>query len=239
MIAAGAVIQARMLSTRLPGKVMRLVQGVPMILHVVRRVRCARRVGEVVVATTTDPSDDGMAGVLEAAGVRVFRGSMHDVLDRYYQAARHFDMAHVVRITADCPLIDGAVIDQVIGAYEGSGADYASNVLQRTFPDGQDVEVFSAAALERSWRAACQPREREHVTVHIRQHPEIFRLLNVVNGQDWSRKRWTLDHAEDLSLIEAVMDHFLPEGKPFGMRDIAAFLEQHPELEALNSHHIK
>ena len=239
MIRVGAIIQARNRSTRLPGKVMRDVMGEPVIMHVVRRVRSAALVDDVLVATTDHPSDDAMALWLEGRGVRVFRGDMNDVLGRYYAAARAVDVRHVVRITADCPLIDGKVIDEVVRSYQDSGADYACNILKRTFPDGQDAEVFSFAVLERAWREAVEPREREHVTVYMRQHPELFRLHNIEHVPDWGRKRWTLDYEEDFVMIEAVFRHFTARRISFGMEEIAQYLSTRPDLEALNSKYVK
>ena len=230
-----AIIQARNGSTRLPGKVMRLVSGRPVVAWVVDRVRAAAMVNEVLVATTADAQDDAMAGMLSDSGVKVLRGSTLDVLDRYYKAAREAKAENVVRITADCPLIDAKVIDGVLEVFFKSGCDYAGNVLSRTYPDGQDVEVFSFRVLERAWREAKFPREREHVTIYFREHPEIFKISNLKYRYDWSRMRWTLDYPEDLAMIEKVFKAFKGREIIVSMEEIAAFLEKNPQICALNS----
>lgn len=235
----GAIIQARNGSTRLPGKVMRQVNGKPMILYVVERVRAAKLLEEVIVATTSDSADDAMAAFLMSQGVKVFRGSLLDVLDRYYQAAVHFGLKNIVRITADCPLMDGAVIDQVAGKFLKGGYAYGCNVIKRTFPDGQDIEVMSFAALEKAWHEARETREREHVTIYIRNHPEIFPAFNIEYKEDWGQRRWTLDYEEDFVLVEAVLKHFAQHSATFRMEDVAKFLDAHPELEEVNRKYVR
>lgn len=234
-----AIIQARNGSTRLPGKVMRQVNGRPMIYYVVERVRTAKLVEDVIVATTSDPVDDVMADFLTSRGVKVFRGSSLDVLDRYYRAALQFGIKNIVRITADCPLIDGAVIDRIVGKFLEGGYDYGCNVLERTFPDGLDVEVISFQALKRAWQNVRETREREHVTLYIRNHPEIFSAFNIRCEQDWSKRRWTLDYEEDFLLVEAVLNNFSEDLTTFCMEDVAKFLDEHPEIKALNRKYVK
>jgi spore coat polysaccharide biosynthesis protein SpsF (cytidylyltransferase family) len=163
-----AIIQARMGSSRLPGKTIADVAGRPLLLHVVERTQRARRVDKVVVATTDRSSDDPIADLCQREGIQCFRGSEDDVLDRFYRTAQAHGADVVVRITADCPLIDAAVIDKVIARFQAGDCDYVSNILRYTYPDGLDTEVFSFAALERAWREAKKPSEREHVTPYLR-----------------------------------------------------------------------
>ncbi|GIK27092.1 MAG: glycosyltransferase family protein [Anaerolineae bacterium] len=229
------IIQARMGSTRLPGKIALPLLGKPMLWWVVHRVTKSRLVDAVVVATTTNPQDDPTAAMCNDFGWPCFRGSEEDVLDRYYQAAREFGAAHIVRITSDCPLIDPSVIDLVVAAYRSTApmVDYASNTQQRCYPRGLDTEVFGAAALERAW-IEDQSAWREHVTPYFYRHPEWFRLASVSNPTDYSHHRWTVDTPEDFELIERIYSHF--GHGDFGWRDVLTLLDKHPEWIALNQH---
>jgi spore coat polysaccharide biosynthesis protein SpsF len=229
-----AVIQARMTSSRLPGKVLMPLAGRPLLQHVVDRASRASRLDAVVVATTDRPSDDRVADFCRENGVGCFRGSENDVLDRYYQAARTFDVQTIVRLTADCPLLDPLVIDKTIQAFFAGDCDYASNAIRRTYPDGLDAEVFRREALELAWREARLTSEREHVTPYIWKHPELFRLVHVANDVDYSEMRWTVDEPRDLEFVKSVFDHF-GTSTDFGMADILALLREHPELGRINS----
>ena len=193
-----ALIQARMGSSRFPGKVLEDISRRPMLWHVVNRVRKARRVDRVVVATTDSVADGPIARFCELEGIACFRGNEQDVLDRFYQAAKANRADVVVRITADCPLIDPAVIDRVLERFERGDCDYVSNVVRYTYPDGLDTEVFSLAALERAWREAGKPSEREHVTPYLRT--DRFRTASVESETPVSpsQYRWTVDHPADL-----------------------------------------
>jgi len=231
-----AIIQARMGSTRLPGKVLAEIGGRPMLWHVVHRLRRARFVDQVCVATSTHPADDAVARFCLQESLTCFRGSEADVLDRFYRAARALQADEVVRITADCPLLDPAVVDTVIAAFHAGEYDYASNVLRYTYPDGLDAEVFSLAALERAWREATQPADREHVTAFMR-HSGRFRLApNVESEVDLSprRLRWTVDDAADLEFVRRVYAGLDRNGQPFGMDDVLRLLEEHPDMTELN-----
>jgi len=229
-----AIIQARMSSTRLPGKVLADVCGQPLLHHVVCRARCARTPDQVVVATSDRPADDAVVRFCEMSSVPCFRGSEEDVLDRYYQAARHFQAETVVRLTADCPLLDPDVVDRVVRAFGEGDRDYVSNTLDRTYPDGLDVEVFSFTALARAWREARLPSEREHVTPYIWKHPELFRLGNVKQEEDLSDLRWTVDEPRDLAFVRAVY-RWLGPRSDFGMKEVLALLREHPELGRINA----
>jgi len=228
-----AIIQARMGSTRLPGKVMAEIAGKPMLWHVVYRVRQAQQVDEVVVATTDKTVDQAIIDFATAEGILVFRGSEEDVLDRYYQAAKWIDADVVVRITADCPLIDSQIIDRVIAHYLNGNFDYVSNTHPPTYPDGMDVEVFSFNALKKAWKEAGWLSEREHVTPYIWKNPDKFKLFNVENDEDLSGLRWSVDHLEDLEFVRAVYKHLGRES--FGMIEVLNLLKKYPELVNINA----
>jgi spore coat polysaccharide biosynthesis protein SpsF len=232
-----AIIQARMGSTRLPGKVLIDVGGQTVLSRVVQRARRASRVDEIVIATTTSAGDDPVVKESEHLGARVFRGSERDVLDRYFCAAKHFDADPVVRITSDCPLIDPELIDEVVDKFFHEHADFACNVWPRTYPRGLDVEVFSAAALTRVSKLANQPHQCEHVTPLFYERQDLFRIRSVQGHVDASAYRWTLDTPEDLRLIRAIFGAF--ENGNFGWREALAFVESSPELSAINAHVIQ
>ena len=203
-----AIIQARMGSSRLPGKSLAEIEGRPMLWHVIQRVKRARLVDRVVVATSTAPADDAIEKMCRENDVPCHRGSENDVLDRFYHAARAEKAAQVVRITADCPLIDPEVIDRVVRRFQRGDLDYASNAMVRSYPDGLDTEIFSFSALERAWHEASKTSEREHVTPYLRS--EKFRTANVENDSTslYQHYRWTVDEAEDLEFIRAVYKAF-------------------------------
>ena len=229
-----ALIQARMASSRLPGKVLMKLGSSSVLSKVVCRVRRARLVDEVVVATSTERGDDSIVEACELEKVTVTRGREDDVLDRYYEAAQKLQASTIVRITADCPLIDPALIDDVVFAFQQQSPDYASNTLVRTFPRGLDTEVLSFDALERVWRDAKQPWERAHVTSFLYQHPEIFRLVSVRLDHDYSGYRWTLDTPEDYEFLREV--YLRLEAKTdFSWRDVLALLEREPRLSLINA----
>jgi glutamate-1-semialdehyde aminotransferase/spore coat polysaccharide biosynthesis protein SpsF (cytidylyltransferase family) len=229
-----AIVQARMGSSRLPGKSMADIEGKPMLLRVVDRVKRASLVDRVVVATSRQPADDAIEEMCRANAIQCYRGSENDVLDRFYHAARGERAVKVVRITADCPLIDPEVIDQVVRRFQRGDLDYASNAMVRSYPDGLDTEVFSFAALERAWHEASKTSEREHVTPYLRS--EKFRTANVENHSTclYQHYRWTVDEAEDLEFIRAVYGSFRDK-LSFGMNDVLALLQQNPGLEKMNS----
>jgi len=229
-----ALIQARMGSSRFPGKVLEDLAGRPMLWHVVDRVRCAKSVDKVVIATTDRAVDDPVAQFCCRERIGCFRGSEEDVLDRFYRAARTNGADMVVRITADCPLIDPAVIDKVVARFERGDCDYVSNCLRYTYPDGLDTEVFSFAALERAWREAKKPSEREHVTPYLRT--EGFRTANVESEIPVSptQYRWTVDHPADLQFVRAVYSAFSENGA-FGFEKVFDLLKRRPDLAAIQA----
>lgn len=229
----GAIIQARMGSSRLPGKVLMDLDGTPMLAHVVARARKAARLDTVVVATSTAASDTAIAAWCAAAGVSCERGSEHDVLDRYRQTAVAHRLDAVVRLTADCPLLDPSVIDQVVGAFQSGAYDYVSNTQPPTFPDGLDTEVFTHAVLTRAWSEAMLDSEREHVTPYIWKRPEVFRLSNVTHIPDLSGLRWTVDDAADLDLVRMIVTR-LPSDST-AMQDVIGILESNPDIATGNA----
>jgi spore coat polysaccharide biosynthesis protein SpsF len=229
-----AILQARMSSTRLPGKVLLRVCGKPLLQHQVERVRRAARIDELVVATSTDASDDALHALCESIGVRCHRGSLDDVLDRFIGAAKHSSPEYVVRLTGDCPLADPQVIDKVIAAAQQPGVDYASNALHPTFPDGLDVECMRHEVLQQAAREARKPSEREHVTPFIHTQPQRFALRDVKSDVDRSHLRWTVDEPADFVFVSQVFEYLYPSTPAFGLDDILEFERAHPEIARIN-----
>jgi len=232
-----AIVQARMTSERLPGKVLMNILGKPVLWHVVTRLNGSELIEKVVVATTTNETDIPIIRFCDERGIGVYAGSEENVLDRYYKAASHFSATVIVRITADCPLIDPKIVDRVIQHYleNKNKFDYVSTNHPTTFPDGLDTEVFSFEALEKAWKNAKKQYEREHVTPYIWDQPEKFGIGNVENDQDLSAtERWTLDYEEDLEFVRAIYANLYKEGKIFGMEDVLKLLKKKPELRDIN-----
>lgn len=236
-----AVIQARMGSTRLPGKVMKTILGKPVILWDIDRVSLSKLIDEIVVAIPFGKQDDVIADTIEEYNNKILisRGSEGDVLDRYYNAAVQTNADVVVRITSDCPLIDPVVVDHVIEQFLNNDCDYCSNSLQRTYPRGLDTEVFSFESLERAWKEAHALYEREHVTPYIRGNSDKFILLNVENNVDLSHLRWTLDYPEDFEFITEIYKRLYPKKKIFYMEDILDVLNREPWLLEINKKYVE
>jgi len=230
------IVQARMTSTRLPGKVLLPLAGEPMLTRLVERLCRVQRADGIVVASTTNVTDDPIAGLCAQLGVSCHRGLEHDVLSRYADAARLHGADTVVRVTSDCPLIDPALIDRVINAYEEGCGDYVSNMLPPTWPYGMAVEVFSEAVLAQAHEEATQAAEREHVTPFLYWRPERYRLCNVASPVDLSQHRWTVDTPEDYALVSRLFDHLMPTKPYFNQADVLTLLDQHPDWIALNQH---
>lgn len=227
------LVQARLGSTRLPGKVLAPIAGRPMIGHVLRRA-AQGAVQDTVLATSAEPGDDALAAAVAAMGFAVRRGSLEDVLDRYYRAARDLHADVVVRVTGDCPLVDPEVLDLCLETFAAGGYDYVSNAYPApSYPDGLDVEVVSFPALERAWREARKPSEREHVTPYVWNHPELFRLGRRAHATDLSHLRWTVDEERDLAFMREVFARIDPDAAR--LRDVLALLEREPELARINS----
>lgn len=236
-----AIIQARLASTRLPRKVLReLLPGRTALECMLERVNKSRLIREVIVATTTNPGDEELIQYLKKIKQPYFIGNENDVLDRYYQAAKSAGLSGddvVVRLTSDCPVVDPAVIDEVVRYYLDNDFDYAANGLEPyTYPDGMDTEVFSFAQLTRAWKEATKQSHREHVTFYFWKNPQLFKLGYYKNkNENEGGYRLTLDHPEDYELLCNVYAALYPKNPGFTMRDIIDFLEQHPEVKNLNA----
>lgn len=233
---AVAIIQARMGSTRLPGKVMKTLAGVPVIRQVFSRVAMIEGLAEVVVATSTLAQDDPLAEYCAGEGMPLFRGSEQDVLDRYTQAARSFDADIVMRITADCPFIDpvvsGGVLDLIVN---DERCVYADNVTPRTYPDGLDTEIVRRGTLESLWERCRDPVEREHVLAYVHRHHDEFSTLVLRSPVDYSAHRWTLDRPEDYAMLDEVARQLSRRGLFGYHQEIIRILEEHPEIGKINA----
>jgi spore coat polysaccharide biosynthesis protein SpsF len=228
-----AVVQARMGSTRLPGKVLRQLGSRTALSWVIHRVRRFRHVDGLLIATTVQSADDAVVKEATRCSAEVFRGDEDDVLDRYYRAACQAQAEVIVRITSDCPLIDPEVSDYTIQRFLDEQPDYASNTLERTYPRGLDTEVMTFSALERAWKEASEPYQRAHVTPYLYQNPEKFRLLSVKGEADFSGYRWTLDTPEDAEFLQEVFGR-LGGSIDFTWRDVLHLLEREPALAEIN-----
>ena len=230
----GCIIQARMGSSRLPGKVlMKSDNGIPLLYHVINQLRHCSKVKNLVIATSTNQEDDEIEKFADNNSVNVFRGSEKDVLDRYFQCAKKYSFSTIVRITSDCPLIDPQIVDKVIERFFSGNYDYATNTLIRTFPIGTDAEVFSFSALETAWKNAQLPSEREHVTPHLRNKGN-FKTINVENDTNISNLRLTVDRIEDFELIKEILNNI--SINPIHLEDILELFSRKPELIEINKH---
>lgn len=232
-----AIVQARMGSERLPGKVLLDIAGETMLSRVVRRMARSKLIDEIIVATSTSPADDAIVSAGYALGVTVTRGSEEDVLARYRDAASVAGADVIVRVSADSPFVDPEVSDLVVSRFMSTDppVDYASNKLEPSFPLGLDVEAFSRAALEQAAKDATEPSERSHVTLHIYSNPGRFRLLPVVSDRNLHPWRWTVDTPEDLAFAREVFGR-VGSGNDFSWRDVVALIEAEPSLGEINSH---
>jgi spore coat polysaccharide biosynthesis protein SpsF len=230
-----AIIQARMGSTRLPGKVLKDICGETMLSRVVNRVKRSGVLDEILVATSSKPKDQAIMDEAKLLGVSCFIGSEDDVLDRYYNAAINYDAETVVRVTSDCPLIDPAILDMVVKVFLKRKSDYTSNTIVRTYPRGLDVEVMSMSALTTAWRNADKTYQRTHVTPYIYENSDCFRLISVTGVRDYSCYRWTVDTLEDLEFIRNVYSHFRDRNL-FDWNDVLSLCEKNSSLTHLNNH---
>ncbi|OQX01337.1 MAG: acylneuraminate cytidylyltransferase [Desulfobacteraceae bacterium IS3] len=231
-----AIIQARMGSTRLPGKVLMPLCGKSVLAHTIDRVKSCSLITQTVVATTTLSRDQAIIEESKKLGIDVFEGSEDDVLSRYYHAASAFYADIVIRITSDCPLIDPKVIEKTVRCFLDGQYDYVSDVLTRSYPRGMDTEVFSFNALSEAFYEAVESHEREHVTPFIYRQPHRYRLGNVSFHEDQSRHRWTLDTPEDYDLICRITELLYPKNPMFTLEDILVLFEKYPDLFLINAH---
>ncbi|HEY4057138.1 MAG TPA: glycosyltransferase family protein [Kofleriaceae bacterium] len=231
-----AIVQARMGSTRLPGKVLRPLGGDTVLGQCIRRLRQAASIQQVVIATTTNSEDNIIVDACKQMGVQVHRGSPDDVLDRYVGAARASYADAVVRVTSDCPLIDGGVVDRVVGLLDGAH-DYVSNTHDvQTFPRGLDVEAFHRDTLERMGRMATSKAAREHVTVFVREQPALFRTAQLIDDTNNQDLRWTVDTDADLELVTQMYERFGLATKTVDYRDLVRAVRAEPSLTQINAH---
>ena len=234
------ILQARMSSSRLPNKVLMPILGKPMLAHQIARVERLKYPHHLLIATSTQASDDPIEQLCLQLKVRCFRGSLDDVLARYYQAAVTFNknnnVKNIVRITGDCPLIDSNIIEHVIELFLSSEVDYCSNCAPATLPDGLDVEVFSFAALKKAYQLAKKPSEREHVTPFIRNNPTLFSVKNYTQSPDLSQHRWTVDQPKDFELITKIYQALYPTKPDFCLADIITLIKEQPALAKINQH---
>jgi spore coat polysaccharide biosynthesis protein SpsF len=237
-----AIIQARMGSNRLPGKVLMPILGKPMLWHIVGRVRAVPSIDEVVVAVPTDRPNEVLRRFCSDNQIAFFAGSENDVLDRYYRAAQQFKADPVLRITADCPLVDPPLIERLIQMFKSGEYDHigvaagagAELIGKGRFPDGLDAECFGFTALERAWREGTDPRDREHVTRYMWSNKDIFRCGELTAGLDYPKLRLTVDHREDFELITKIYESLYSECRTFGFSDVVKFLEKNPSLLEVN-----
>lgn len=232
------IVQARLGSTRLAGKVLRPILGKPMLGYQLERLRRVRGVEGIVVATTTNPQDQPIVDFCTREGLHYIRGSEDDVLSRYVAAADAFGLEAAVRITSDCPLIDPALIEKGVGLFMQSwpSLDYLSICHERTYPIGMDFEIMRADALKKAFYEAKTAAEKEHVTPYIWQHPELFRLANLQQKINQSSYRLTVDTQEDLQLIERIFAALYPKNPEFTLQDVLDLLALHPDWRQLNAH---
>lgn len=230
-----AFVQARSSSTRFPGKVLKPILEKPMLKLELERIRSCRMLDRVVVVTSLQPEDQSIVELGHGIGVDVFRGSLENVLDRFYQAALKFKPDHIVRLTGDCPLIDAKVIDDMIRLYLENSCDYGTNCMPPTYPDGLDAEVFTFMALETAHREAVLPSHLEHISLFFEQQPERFKTVNLACPQDLSSLRWTVDEPADFEFVRHIFEVLYP-GKPlFDMHDVLKLLKARPELLTINN----
>jgi len=234
------ITQARVGSTRFPGKIMKEILGKKVLIHDLDRIKEMKTINKIVVATTDLEKDDSIINTVKKYNkdIGIYRGSEDDVLDRYYKAAKEFNANVIVRITSDCPLIDPNISDLVVETFLENKCDYCCNNMPRTYPHGLDTEVFSFEALERAWREARKSYEREHVTPYIRESPDKFKIINVRNNVDLSNLRWTLDYPEDFEFITEIYKRLSPKKKIFYRQDILDVLNKEPWLIEINKKYV-
>ena len=231
------IVQARMGSARLPGKILKEVRGRSLLDYQIERLRRVNGADDVIIATTVDSNNDPVVKLCEKINCLYFRGSEDDVLLRYYESAKEFNANYIVRINADCPLIDPRIVDKVINFFNinSNEFDYVSNILEPSYPIGLHTEIFSIEALKKANDNSKDAEEREHVTPYIYRNPDIFRLGSVVLDDNLSHFRWTVDYPEDFILIEKIIKGVYPNNPDFDMLDILEFLKNNPELTKINS----
>lgn len=233
-----AIVQARYGSTRLKGKIFKEISGRPMLWHVINRLSFSKLIDKIVIATTLDKEDDRTEEFCRANQILFYRGSVDDVLSRYYEAAKLFNASTIIRITSDCPLIDPVIIDKMLTEFTSKEdiCDYMSNVVQRTFPRGLDTEIFSFNTLEKAFNEADTNSDREHVTPYIYSNPNMFKIKSFTGEIDYSFHRWTVDTEEDFKLIETVYNLLYKPDQLFLFEDVIKLFDSNPGLIKINQH---
>jgi spore coat polysaccharide biosynthesis protein SpsF (cytidylyltransferase family) len=233
-----AIVQARMTSSRLPGKVLKEVMGTPLLAYLIERLSFSKLIDKTILATTTNKEDDDIVDLAIKEKIPFYRGSENDVIDRYYKGAVEFKIRHIVRITSDCPLIDPYLCDKMISKYLNTKVDYI--YMGPTFAEGLDCEVISFKALEKAWKDSVSKSEREHVTLYIYNHPELFKCLVLNNETDDSKYRFTVDEPEDLAVVKKIIEKLYHKGlNPFPTSEIKDFLDKNPDIFGLNAHVVR
>jgi len=227
-----AIIQVRMGSTRLPGKVLKKLNGITILESLLNQLNYSRLLNDKIIATTLNSEDDVIVNFCESKGIKCFRGSVNDVLDRYHKCAKKFSINTIIRITSDCPLMDPQVVDDVIDFYLKNSYDYVNNFYKRTYPYGNDVEIFSLKVLEKVWEKATKLSEREHVTPYIYNNPDEFSLGWIENKENLSEFHWTVDRKEDLIFVQKIFKKI--SKRPILMKDIIDVIKDDPSLLEIN-----
>ncbi|WP_342531955.1 glycosyltransferase family protein [Lysinibacillus sp. FSL R5-0849] len=231
-----AIIQARMGSTRLPGKILKKVNGRSLLSYQLERLQQSNYINDLVIATTIDEKDDLIVEFCKKNNILWFRGSEEDVLARYYETAKTFKADVIVRITSDCPIIDVQVVDKTIWNFMDNNFEYVSNTVERTYPRGLDTEVFTFAALEKAYNEATLARDREHVTAYFYTNPDVFKVGSVQNEVDYSKYRWTVDTEEDFQLIKNIIEKLFFKNPQFTLHDTVNLMEANPDWFYINAH---
>lgn len=229
------ISQARYASTRLPGKVLLTIRNKPLLWYLLKRLELVKTPNQIIIATSTSDSNKPLLDYLREQKINYYAGDENDVLDRFYRTAKHYSGEIIVRITADCPLIDSTLIDRGLDIFLNNNFDYLSNVHPPTFPDGYDIEIFTFKALETSWKNAKLNSEREHVTPFIYNNPNIFRIENFQNDKDLSNIRLTVDTKKDFILISKIIENFHDRWTKFDLKDVITFINQNPHLLKINA----
>ncbi len=229
-----AIIQARVSSTRLPGKVLKKIIGKSLLDIQIERVRRSKKIDKLIVATSTNSEDDKIDEICKSHGIDCFRGDLNDVLDRFYQASLIYKPDYIIRLTGDCPLSDPKIIDELVEFHINGNYEYSSNSFNPTYPNGLDVEIFSFSILKQAWKEAELPSHREHVTLFIHRQPKRFTIGSMENEEDFSHYRWTVDEPEDFEVVRKIYEALHQQPNQFTMKNILDFLAQHPDISEIN-----
>lgn len=230
-----AILQARMSSSRLPGKVLRPIMDKPMLAYQIERIKKAAKLDKIILATSTEEQDQALVELAKQLQIEAYQGSLENVLERFYYAGYQYKADHVMRLTGDCPLIDPQLLDQLVDFHLAGQFDYSANCLQPSFPDGLDAEIMRWSVLEEAFHEAQLFSEKEHVTPFIHKRPERYQLGHFKNAQDYSSLRWTVDELKDFELIENIYQNLFPKNPNFTWQDVLQYVEANPNLKNYNT----